>query len=1552
MTTISGTNDKKTTMIHPQKKINVILTASDSLFFDSLLLLIGSIFEYSYESTDYILVFDLGLDQNEVNLLNSMSKVILINYHTEDIKYLNSLHFDFFDKKTYGFKVYTLSKFHRFLPIKKFDIVNCLYIDAGICLNKDILSIFELINSSGFFCVDHDDGGEYRGSQIRLLNIVSPILYTSKNSCKFDLLPNEILSQKQYIKAGFLGYQYKGRYQNVIDKHYELCTKTDVLVLPKAETCNKSKNWYVKNTGVKNWLIQNNLNLENLLYVGSRQDQTSLSYLVSASDIPIHNSRKYNFTESGYLTEDQWNNGFKSILAKNIQFFIDDIRLKIQDSINIEQKSEDEIFDTFINVFSKKQERNFVERKPIIFPRHKESINALTILHRGTLAQKNGWKFSGKFLNNFANINNSDTFILLGNGPSLGDVDLKSLEPYATFGLNAAYRAYIKLNFWPKYFGCFDSRVCAHHSEQFENLIHKSPIERFFFINYNENKKSIFTDHRILSHPKFQKINFKERTPQEKERDDILACSFDPFIDMLTSGTNAIQCALLMGYRKIILLGCDANYVEVVEGAKQETNKNKLLMDRTPTENPNYWFSDYQQQGDKFNLPNTLGCQLPAWGRLDRTMNRLNIEAEIINCSPISKIKDFKKMDLCDALKYFSPNSNQTNSFDPGNKDHIGSKSKIIFNHNYKFDMIKNLGKVSIEKKQTLLDIVQRSKNIATIIIGVQLGDSNNDLRYSNLKFLIDFIAHFFGDIFDILIIEQDSTSRISVNDLNTSLHIRHEFIYNPSCYNRGWGYNVAVKNFCYDSEVIVLMDIDILPGSNFLTEIINCYSKFDFISPYQHIYYTDKNEASKIISTFHTDMLNNQKRIKNPVTLSGGILIAKKNLYLVLQGFEQYVGYGGEDRAFDVTIMNHISTSKIRVASEVYAHLYHPKQEVSGTSTDEIFSHLSANYNCKFDTTLGPFEPLHKNCKHVSKLHTLKNMISRSTSFGDIHLYKNFKALNVNGTISSTFNKSIPTSCIYPVYDDLFYDYPKRELYKAPEADSNEIRQFYNAFKGKRCFIVGNGPSLNQHDLSFLKNEYSFGVNNIFYKTKECGYIPTFFVVEDSSVMNENIEQINNYQAPFKFFPTIYKSLSSKGPNTFFFKMNRGFYEKTSPNYVIPRFSTDASQVLYCGQSVTFINLQLAFFMGFTEVYLIGMDFSYEIPTSHIRKGDVLYSDTDDQNHFHKDYFGKGKTWKDPKLERVAMNYKMAKLVYEGVGRKIYNATIGGKLDVFDRVDFLNLFENKLINKTNQLKSTLQYSGSFFDNPQQVNPVKIITQPSNIGIEANQGSIVVVGNGSSLQNFNFGRLTSIKSIGMNAAYRHWKTTGIYPNYYICLDTVVIESLKVEIYDLIQKRSENGIQLFFLRKKMLKFYPELYNTPEVVFLEDYFNSPYFEGIIQGITTGSFAALLGAMLGYKQIFLLGIDLNYVQVIPEAKRVNRHILEMTQTPLKNPNYFFEGYQKKGDRFNVPDSKPDLHYNSWLMVKDRLERLEVDVLNCNPKSRLDIFDYADINEILPCE
>jgi len=244
------------------------------------------------------------------------------------------------------------------------------------------------------------------------------------------------------------------------------------------------------------------------------------------------------------------------------------------------------------------------------------------------------------------------------------------------------------------------------------------------------------------------------------------------------------------------------------------------------------------------------------------------------------------------------------------------------------------------------------------------------------------------------------------------------------------------------------------------------------------------------------------------------------------------------------------------------------------------------------------------------------------------------------------------------------------------PFADVSKIQKLEGKFKGKRCFIIGNGPSLNKIDLSLLKNEYTFGVNSIFLKEKSDGFKPTFYVVEDNHVYYDNLEAINAFDAEYRFFPTAYKSIIKNRKNTSFFNMNTGFYQKFSPYYEIPRFSIDASEQLFCGQSVTILNLQLAYYLGFSEIYLIGMDFSYEIPKSAIIEGDTILSTEDDPNHFDGSYFGAGKKWHDPKIHNVLKSYKLCKVMYEIDGRVIYNATIGGKLALFERKDYFELFK------------------------------------------------------------------------------------------------------------------------------------------------------------------------------------------------------------------------------------------------------------------------------------
>jgi hypothetical protein len=230
-------------------------------------------------------------------------------------------------------------------------------------------------------------------------------------------------------------------------------------------------------------------------------------------------------------------------------------------------------------------------------------------------------------------MNKDKTIVLMGNGPSLKDVDFSMLEGYDTFGLNSAYRAYPRMNWWPTYHGCFDYRVTDNHQQSFIDLIESGKIKKHFYIKNISNKKN-FQFVNMLPYGSTNKMNHTEEC-------------FIQFHDNGNSGANACSAAVCMGYKKIILLGVDCNYVEFVDGSKKDGPG--LIMDKTPDTNPNYWFDDYQQKGDQYNIPDGIKFHMPTWNMFAYRAAHAGIE--VVNCSPISNLRCFRKISLQDALK-------------------------------------------------------------------------------------------------------------------------------------------------------------------------------------------------------------------------------------------------------------------------------------------------------------------------------------------------------------------------------------------------------------------------------------------------------------------------------------------------------------------------------------------------------------------------------------------------------------------------------------------------------------------------------------------------------------------------------------------------------------------------------------------------------------------------------------------------------------------------------------------------------------------------------------
>jgi len=222
-------------------------------------------------------------------------------------------------------------------------------------------------------------------------------------------------------------------------------------------------------------------------------------------------------------------------------------------------------------------------------------------------------------------------------------------------------------------------------------------------------------------------------------------------------------------------------------------------------------------------------------------------------------------------------------------------------------------------------------------------------------------------------------------------------------------------------------------------------------------------------------------------------------------------------------------------------------------------------------------------------------------------------------------------------------------------------LQRFSNRYKGKRCFIIGNGPSLKNTDMSKLEHEHTFGMNRIFLMYHELGFKTSFFVSVNDLVIEQSAEQIQGLDLP-RFVSWRSREWLSPEENLFFLYTT----------YTGPKFARNAAYRLWEGATVTYTSLQLAYFMGFSEVILIGVDHNFQTKG---KPNTTITSTGDDPNHFHPQYFGKGFRWQLPDLETSEIAYAKAKQVFEADGRKVVDATVGGKLKVFPKVEYESLF-------------------------------------------------------------------------------------------------------------------------------------------------------------------------------------------------------------------------------------------------------------------------------------
>ena len=221
------------------------------------------------------------------------------------------------------------------------------------------------------------------------------------------------------------------------------------------------------------------------------------------------------------------------------------------------------------------------------------------------------------------------------------------------------------------------------------------------------------------------------------------------------------------------------------------------------------------------------------------------------------------------------------------------------------------------------------------------------------------------------------------------------------------------------------------------------------------------------------------------------------------------------------------------------------------------------------------------------------------------------------------------------------------------------------DSHKGEKCFVIGNGPSLQVEDLDMIykKKIPTFATNRVFKIFDKTEWRPTYYVSEDILLMKDAQDIINDMPVKGRFIPINLKWFEGVDiPNADYF-----YIEYNKPMKETFGLSLDIPHNIRCRGTVTTTCLQLAIYMGFSEIYLIGVDHNFA--KMFDKNGNVVI-DNSIKNHFVDDY--------DKGIYDQGFHVDNATEAYMDVERlsrkmknfRIFNATRGGKLEVYERVD------------------------------------------------------------------------------------------------------------------------------------------------------------------------------------------------------------------------------------------------------------------------------------------
>lgn len=233
------------------------------------------------------------------------------------------------------------------------------------------------------------------------------------------------------------------------------------------------------------------------------------------------------------------------------------------------------------------------------------------------------------------------------------------------------------------------------------------------------------------------------------------------------------------------------------------------------------------------------------------------------------------------------------------------------------------------------------------------------------------------------------------------------------------------------------------------------------------------------------------------------------------------------------------------------------------------------------------------------------------------------------------------------------------------------QIAKYKGAYAGRRCFFVGNGPSLKAEDLTTLHahGEITFAFNRIYNIFDDTPWRPTFYISQDEKMLQGCSDIVDRLELNVKFIPIqLHWYHNVNIHDAIYFNMN--WQQAEDPREFL--FSDDAARELDCANTGMYTAAQLAAYMGFTEIYFIGVDHHFRV--SQKLNGEIVVDDTV-KDYFTDKYNEDKANLYIPNTEKSTLTYVAMKEKCDKRNIRVFNATRGGMLEVFPRVGFETLF-------------------------------------------------------------------------------------------------------------------------------------------------------------------------------------------------------------------------------------------------------------------------------------